>query len=120
MYCDATKNQIFLIYHLLRSIRLDFSEDSALKERRDLALKLCGLAAKEYEARAKYLKKHPEEIPYWGTREENLDRVKKLRILEETISGFLVNETDGRYFRYDFPEGYEGMLEYFGMKEEEK
>lgn len=119
MYGDSTENQIFLIYNLLYSIRLDFSKDSALKERRDLALKLCGLAAKEYEARAKTLKKCPEEIPFWGTYKENMDKAKKLRILEKTINGFKAGETDGRYFRYDFPEGYEGMLEYFGMEEEE-
>lgn len=119
MYSDSTENQIFLIYNLLYSIRLDFSKDSALKERRDLALKLCGLAAKEYEARAKTLKKCPEEIPCWGTFKENMDKAKKLKTLAKAIKGFNAGETDGRYFRDEFPEGYEGMLEYFGMGEEE-
>lgn len=119
MYADATENQIFLVYNLLYSIRLDFSRDSAVKERRDLALKLCELAAKEYEARAKTLKKCPEEIPFWGTREANMDKASKLKALAKVIKGFKAYKTDGRYFRDDFPDGYEGMLKYFGLEEEE-
>lgn len=119
MHGDSTENKIYLVYNLLYSIRLDFSKGSALKERRNLALKLCGLAAKEYEARVKDLKKYPDLKHYWGTYEENVDKANKLRALEETIRGFEPGETDGRYFRYDFPDGYEGMLEYFGLEEEE-
>lgn len=117
-YTDSLELKIFLIYHLLKSIRMDFGEDSALKERRALAIKLTKLAAKEYEDRAaKWAEKHScrclKDIEW------NADKASKLRELQKEIKGFKPGKTDGRYFRYEFPYGYEGMLEYFWMEEEQ-
>lgn len=119
-YTDSLEMKIFLIYHLLMSIRMDFDEKSALKERHALALKLTKLAAKEYEDRAKWTKKHPDPTSYFKDSEWNADKAGRLRVMQMEIEGFKPGETDGRYFRYDFPHGYIGMLEYFGLWEEEK
>lgn len=118
-YTDSLELKIFLIYHLLLSIRMDFDEKSALKERHALALKLTKLAAKEYEWRAKWVKKYPIATSYFKDSEWNADKAGRLRVLQTEIEGFKPGETDGRYFRDYFPHGYEGMLEYFGMEEDE-
>lgn len=117
-YTDSLELKIFLIYHLLLSIRMDFAEkESALKQRYALALKLTKLAAKEYEWRAKWTKKHPDSTSYFKDSEWNAGTASKLHELQKEIEGFKPGETDGRYFRDEFPHGYEGMLEYFGMEE---
>lgn len=117
-YTDSLELKIFLIYHLLMSIRMDFAKkESALKERHALALKLTKLAAKEYEWRAKWTKKHPDSTSYFKDSEWNADTASKLRELQKDIEEFKPGENDGRDFRDEFPHGYEGMLEYFGMEE---
>lgn len=114
-YTDSLEMKVFLVFHLLLSIRGDFDERSALKERHALALKLTKLAAKEYEWRARFTKKHPDPTSYFKDSEWNADKASKLRELQKEIEGFKPFETDGRYFRDEFPYGYEGMLEYFGL-----
>ena len=118
-YIDNLETKVFLVYHLLVSIRMDFSDDSALKERHALALKLTKLAAKEYEERAEWTKKYPVQTSYFKDSEWNADKASKLRELQKEVEWFKPGETDGRYFRDEFPHGYEGMLKYFGMEEEE-
>jgi len=117
MYTDSLEMKIFLIYHLLLSIRGDFGEDSALKERHALALKLCKLAAKEYRRRAAFTKKYGE-TNYYKDYDYNMDKAKKLNELEKEIAGFTPFHQDGRYFRDEFPHGYENMLEYFGLSQD--
>ena len=117
MYTDSLEMKIFLIYHLLYSIRGDFSKGSALKERHALALKLCKLAAKEYRERANFVKKYGDNN-YYKDYNYNIDRANKLKELEKIIANFTPFHQDGRYFRDEFPEGYINMLEYFGIKED--
>lgn len=99
-YTDSLELKIFLIYHLLVSIRMDFGDDSALTERHSLALKLTGLAIKECEG--------------------DIAKADKLKTLRQEIERFKPFKMDGRFFRDEFPHGYIGMLEYFGMKEEKE
>lgn len=117
-YTNSLELKIFLIYHLLVSIRMDFADDSALAERHSLALKLTELAIKEYEERAEWIEKH--SAPFYGNHAENVDKAAKLKTLRCEIEGFKPFRTDGRFFRDEFPHGYIGMLEYFGLWEEEK
>lgn len=100
-----------LVYHLLVSIRMDFSDDShsALKERHALALKLARAAADEYE--------------WWACNEGIYEKAQKygayaemMKKLVEVIKGFVPGHTDGRYFRDEFPGGYINMLETLGME----
>lgn len=119
-YTDSLEMKVFLVFHLLLSIRGDFDEHSALKERHALALQLTKLAAKEYEEQAKWAKKNPDPTSYFNDGEWSADKASKLRELQRKIEGFKPGETDGRYFRDEFPHGYVGMLEYFGLWEEEK
>lgn len=119
-YTDSLELKIFLIYHLLKSIRMDFGDDSALAERHDLALKLTELAAKQYEESAKWAKKNPDPTSCFNDGEWSADKASKLRELQKDIEGFKPGETDGRYFRDEFPHGYIGMLEYFGMEEDKE
>lgn len=95
-----------LVYHLLVSIRLDFSDEarSALKERHALALKLAKAAAEEYEWWAGN-EGIPEKAHKYGAYAE------MMRKLVEVIKKFVPGRTDGRYFRDEFPNGYINMLE---------
>ena len=119
-YTDSLEMKVFLIFHLLLSISMDFDVDSALYQRFDLALRLTRLAAREYEERAKWTEKHPNATSYFKDSEWDLDKASKLRELQKEIEGFEPFEMDGRYFRDEFPHGYIGMLEYFGLWEEEE
>lgn len=115
-YTDSLQMKIEFIYELLLSIRGDFGEGSALRERKELALKLTKLAIKEFNGRIKLMLEYGENN-YYGTIEDNKMYVKKLIILEKTIKKFVPFKTDGRYFRDDFPHGYINMLEYFKIGE---
>lgn len=117
-YTDSIELKIFLIYHLLVSIRMDFDEKSALKERHSLAHRLTELAIEEYERRAKWIEERGESS--YGSHAESVDKAAKLKTLKGTIEDFKPFKTDGRFFRDEFPHGYIGMLEYFGLWEEEK
>lgn len=118
-YDDSLELKIFLIYHLLLSIRMDFSEESALAERHSLALKLTELAIDECKGRAKWFESWLESkgISASSDADDHAAKAKKLEELKKTIEAFNPFETDGRYFRDDFPHGYIGMLECFGMEE---
>lgn len=117
-YTDSLEMKIFLIYHLLVSIRMDFGEDSALYERHLVAHRLTELAIEEYERRAKWIEERGESS--YGSHAESVDKAAKLKTLKGTIEDFKPFKTDGRFFRDEFPYGYIGMLEYFGMEEEKE
>jgi hypothetical protein len=72
-----------------------------------------------YKFLKKWAKKNPDPTSYFNDSEWSADKASKLRELQKKIEGFKPGETDGRYFRDEFPHGYIGMLEYFGLWEEE-
>lgn len=75
------------LYQILYNIRLDYSDRKKLKAEKKLAIILC------------------KEL-YEITNKDN-----KVKNLLHCIKNYKVGH-DGRYFRYDFPEGYEGLREY--------
>lgn len=114
-YTDSREMKIALIHELLLSIRNDFSDDSALKERHALALKLCKLSIKDHKRLLQLMKKNPQLVSSGESIESIVDKINQLTLLKKTIEGFIPGQTDGRYFRYEFPYGYLNMLEYFGL-----
>ena len=116
-YRDSVEMKVEVVYELLLSIRGDFGEESALRERKELALKLTKLAIKEFNGRIKLMNTFGENN-YYGTIQYNKECVKKLIILEKTIKRFTPFRDDGRYFRDEFPYGYINMLEYFKIGED--
>ena len=113
-YNDSLEMKICFIYELLYSIRGDFGPESALKERKDLAIKLTKLAIKEFNERASFIKKYGECSVY-KSYDYNKSCAKQLKILLKTIEAFKPFHQDGRYFRDTFPYGYQDMLEYFNL-----
>ena len=97
-----------LIEALVKSITMDFSDDSLLKERHELAKKLTKNTLDMLEERS--------NKDYLASLKPLFDKyVQALKAFYETLEGFSPYEQDGRYFRYDFPDGYWGMLEFFGI-----
>lgn len=119
-YTDTQEMRICFIYELLLSIRGDFNRRSALKERRNLAIKLTRLAIKEYKERARYMEMNgASDSIGWGNIWDLQDYAENLTLLLKTIKRYKLKQ-DGRYFREEFPFGYVGMLEYFGIEKEDK
>ena len=117
-YTDSYEMKICLIYELMRSISCDFSEKSALKERKNLALLLTKLAVNETNRRVKRVKKYPKEAKIYGNWAELREQLRSLKKLLKTIAAFNPGHQDGRYFRDEFPSGFYGMLKAFDIEEE--
>ena len=113
-----------LIHDLLSSIQCDWSDDSALPERHSLAAKLCHCVIRDLTKQRDLLELRKNQklsvkilnIP------ECLNLYNKyleaLYKLSDTIDGFTPDGTqDGKYFRYDFPDGYFKMLEFFDLED---
>ena len=116
-YTDSLEMKLQFIYELLRSIPFDFGEDSALEERKDLALKFTSLAIKELNKRISVIKKSKKKsLPLYGTVSDNREKVAQLKILKKTIAHFTPHKQDGRYFRDEFPYGYYNMMLHLGVK----
>ena len=119
-YIDSVEMKIEFIYELLKSICCDFGPDSALRERHKLALKLTRLSIKDYVKRLKLVRRRGLRCKIntrvYETSEELREKILKLKELYRTIDNFTPFHQDGRYFSDIFPFGYEGMLDYFGIK----
>lgn len=114
-YTDSRQMKIAFIYELLFSIRFDFSDHSALKERHALALKLCKLSIKDHKRLLQLMKKNPHLTNSKESVASITNKINQLTILKKTIEGFIPGQTDGRYFRYEFPYGYLNLLQSFGL-----
>ena len=118
-YTCSQEMKICFIYELLYSIRGDFSRNSALRERKNLAVKLTKLAIQEYKGRVSSMLRNGVSDSFgWGNIEDIKDHIRNLEILLKTIEHFKPFKQDGRYFREEFPFGYIGMLEHFGIEKE--
>lgn len=116
-YRDSLEMKLQFIYELMRSIHLDFSKNSALEERKDLALKFTTLAIKELNRRISVIKKSKKKsLPLYGTVSDNREMISQLKILKKTIAHFTPYKQDGRYFRDEFPYGYYNMMIHLGIK----
>ncbi len=116
-YTDSLEMKLQFIYELMRSIHFDFSENSALEERKDLALKFTTLAIKELNRRISVIKRSKKKSsPLYGTVSDNREIIAQLKILKKTIAHFIPHDNDGRYFRDEFPYGYYNMMLHLGVK----
>lgn len=111
-YIDDVEMKICFIYELLKSIRMDFDEKDALEERRNLALNFTKSIVRYYHHKSKKITKNSKDFLFVKKME------KDMKTLLKTISHFECGKTDGRYFRDTFPNGYQGMLEYFNIEKE--
>lgn len=117
-YGTSYEMKICLIYELMKSISCDFSEKSALKERKNLALLLTKLVVNETNRQIKRIKKYPNEEKFYGTLPELREQLRSLKTLLKTIAAFNPGHQDGKYFRDTYPDGFYGMLKAFDIEEE--
>ena len=113
-----------LIEMLLRSIDMDFSDNSLLYERWKMAQMLCQKVEAVLLDRQLTIFSELEICRQNNkkSRFTNLNKcidlynkyIKAIQELKETIDNFDADGTqDGRYFRDVFPEGYRDMLDFF-------
>ena len=113
------EEKVKLIHELLYSIHMDWSEDSLLYDRYVLARRLClNLSSCLRKQRDKLIlsDKFANKKECLAEYDKYLDGLGRLY---DEMNNYNPNGThDGKFFNDDFPYGYRGMLEFFGIGEE--